>query len=1026
MKRILSAVLALTMALTLFQTTLVLSYKDAAPWYTLMNSTNTTSKGKPSDSNHRVEEGIQDPNNSSNNVSVMQSYDNSTAGTMQIYKTLSGNENTFYSSSGATASAGSGVSKMDLYFEDMAAERKTAPRFAHIVASTGTFAVNNFNTFNVIFDKNGNIMQNLQAGPTSSVNTSESSRVKIGEYSTNRWYRLVQEHNTANQTLTVKVYDITDDQEAFVEDRVKNVKEIFEAEPIATALYYIGYGGLAERSASSTGDNYSKGATVLGISGVYIQSISLLNTPSTVYVDNMMAGPSTAAATLAMVNENNEAEILKPDLVEPSKFIGKNIQLRLSQPLQNEASVTSVQLRNTETGEVFDIPRMDISSTYTLTSASYPQILEFEIPGDLTEGTYEFLLNSLKDIHGQSFANLLVTTIDPAVVAELEQAADDLSDLVSQLNDVALNQIDSDIILPTENNGISIEWTQTTDAATLALDGTVNQPPFVEGIDNSKDVTLTAVLSKGGASITTQLVFTVLMREPGEEYHILKAAYDEFLAEFEIPYSVITDPIEFPDTWETAMYPGRTVEVLYDVKGRLQTTTDEAKAALHIEGGTSIVKRPAEKGKNVYATIDITFRFQGAADRNYSIDVEIPYQNLLSSVQGSELTDARPTYWDAAGGDEKILTLDKTIVIGEILLKGTNTDKAAVYFWHDGAWTEADDNLPLEASKIKIKMQAAGRIEEVEAFSTPKDIADIDISLVTLPKKTVTDSAIELIFVGKYKTAFAWTSSNPSVIDQYGTVTQKSTSQTVTLTVGAKQEGLTDKTKSFTLTVAAKSSSGGGGGGGGGGPSINVTVPLPTPNTTDDETQETNDMKFSDMKSGDWAAKYVSYLAEKGIFHGKDEHTFAPNLPVLREEFVKVALLAFQIPIGEHKAAYTDVDDDAWYAPYVKTASDLGVVKGYGDRFGIGDEITREDIAVILHRIAEYKGLEITQKQDTPEISDLSAVRGDAKDSILALVKAGIISGYEDKTIRPKSAATRAETAKLIYSMLEHTGLTTK
>ena len=84
-------------------------------------------------------------------------------------------------------------------------------------------------------------------------------------------------------------------------------------------------------------------------------------------------------------------------------------------------------------------------------------------------------------------------------------------------------------------------------------------------------------------------------------------------------------------------------------------------------------------------------------------------------------------------------------------------------------------------------MQAAGRIEEVEAFSTPKDIADIDISLVTLPKKTVTDSAIELIFVGKYKTAFAWTSSNPSVIDQYGTVTQKSTSQTVTLTVGAKQ-----------------------------------------------------------------------------------------------------------------------------------------------------------------------------------------------------------------------------------------------
>ena len=101
----------------------------------------------------------------------------------------------------------------------------------------------------------------------------------------------------------------------------------------------------------------------------------------------------------------------------------------------------------------------------------------------------------------------------------------------------------------------------------------------------------------------------------------------------------------------------------------------------------------------MYATIDITFRFQGAADRNYSIDVEIPYQNLLSSVQGSELTDARPTYWDAAGGDEKILTLDKTIVIGEILLKGTNTDKAAVYFWHDGAWTEADDNLPLEASR---------------------------------------------------------------------------------------------------------------------------------------------------------------------------------------------------------------------------------------------------------------------------------------------------------------------------------------
>ena len=127
---------------------------------------------------------------------------------------------------------------------------------------------------------------------------------------------------------------------------------------------------------------------------------------------------------------------------------------------------------------------------------------------------------------------------------------------------------------------------------------------------------------------------------------------------------------------------------------------------------------------------------------------------------------------------------------------------------------------------------------------------------------------------------------------------------------------------------------------------------------------------------------------------------------------------AADVQVDEAENTFTDVAD-AWYKSYVLKAKNLGIVNGISDtEFGIGSNITRQDMAVMITRMFEAKNLEISDA-NADDFSDADIVSDYAKKSVNFMKAIGLIEGY-DNLYRPLDNLTRAEAAKVIYGFIEY------
>lgn len=123
---------------------------------------------------------------------------------------------------------------------------------------------------------------------------------------------------------------------------------------------------------------------------------------------------------------------------------------------------------------------------------------------------------------------------------------------------------------------------------------------------------------------------------------------------------------------------------------------------------------------------------------------------------------------------------------------------------------------------------------------------------------------------------------------------------------------------------------------------------------------------------------------------------------------------AFQLKDASAKADFRDVPENAWFSPYVAAAQRRGIVKGDENGFfGIGENISRQDMAVMACRVAESAGVSLSEGSN-PVFTDSKEIASYAADSIAALSKAGIINGMEDGSFQPEGFATREQAAKII------------
>ncbi|MDO5585852.1 MAG: S-layer homology domain-containing protein [Clostridia bacterium] len=222
---------------------------------------------------------------------------------------------------------------------------------------------------------------------------------------------------------------------------------------------------------------------------------------------------------------------------------------------------------------------------------------------------------------------------------------------------------------------------------------------------------------------------------------------------------------------------------------------------------------------------------------------------------------------------------------------------------------------------------------------------------------------------------------------------------------------------------SSSSGSGGSGGSGGTGSSFGskntyIGKEAELPNTSDEDSKTI--YPFDDIADISWAADAITQLSYRGVLNGKSERLFAPNDNVTREEFAKIITVAFKLNLVNTECPFGDVDENNWAYPYIRSAYKAGIIKGVSDtEFGYGQNITREDLCVMINRMLTVGELTLPQVDggvfgDDGEISDY------AKESVYYLERAGIILG-DGTNFNPKASATRAEAAKIVYLALVNT-----
>lgn len=188
------------------------------------------------------------------------------------------------------------------------------------------------------------------------------------------------------------------------------------------------------------------------------------------------------------------------------------------------------------------------------------------------------------------------------------------------------------------------------------------------------------------------------------------------------------------------------------------------------------------------------------------------------------------------------------------------------------------------------------------------------------------------------------------------------------------------------------------------------------------EKQWTN--PFVDVPGDAWYYDAVKYVNENGLMAGTSANTFAPDLTTTRGMIVTILYRLEGSPDIENEIwgyPFKDVDANAYYAEAVYWARMNGIVAGYSDElFGPDDTITREQMATILYRYAQYKGYDTTAKADLSKYADAAQVGSWATDAIRWANAEGLVSGTSGTTLTPKGSATRSQVAVILMRFCQN------
>ena len=315
--------------------------------------------------------------------------------------------------------------------------------------------------------------------------------------------------------------------------------------------------------------------------------------------------------------------------------------------------------------------------------------------------------------------------------------------------------------------------------------------------------------------------------------------------------------------------------------------------------------------------------------------------------------------------------------------------------------------------------------------------ATISGSSKTIYVENGTDESITVTINGTTKTiaqnqseTFTYTHSSSSGTTRYsvevrgttgGTVTASPTraakGATVTLTVRADEgyqlDGLTvTDSKGGTVKLTDKGSG-------------TYTFTMPASKVTVQATftqNQSGTLPFTDVKTGDWFYEAVQYVYDKGMMTGVSADRFAPASTTTRGMIVTILYRLENEPAVSGDLPFTDVESGAWYADAVAWAAANDIVNGTSaTTFAPNSPITREQMATMLYRFAQYKGMDaVTLQENLTGYPDGDQVSDYAIPAMNWAVGQGLIAGMENGTLVPQGSATRAQVATILMRFCEN------
>lgn len=182
---------------------------------------------------------------------------------------------------------------------------------------------------------------------------------------------------------------------------------------------------------------------------------------------------------------------------------------------------------------------------------------------------------------------------------------------------------------------------------------------------------------------------------------------------------------------------------------------------------------------------------------------------------------------------------------------------------------------------------------------------------------------------------------------------------------------------------------------------------------------------FSDVKTSDWYYDAVNNVKNRGIMTGLTSSYFGVNENIARAHFAIVMHRIAGTPSTNYTSIFSDVSSSATFASAVTWAHNNGIMTGYTDgRFGTNDPLKKEQLATILYRYAQSKGLSTSTKASLSSYPDSAKVSSYAVEAMKWAVGMGIISGEgSNGSLNPYGSANRAVCAVMITRFLNQYGL---